>query len=79
MSDVIIPKGHSTKNEIDFLKNLGYHRRDGRTEVKRIDLLRQYRKSMANRVYWGGLDKKAIAWAVDEMIHQLEVRTQTVQ
>jgi hypothetical protein len=72
----------TTKAEVASIRELGLHRRCGRTAApltvaavplqERLTLLRQYQTAMQRRVDWGAIDPAAVRAAVARLITELE-------
>jgi hypothetical protein len=59
MANAIPTRKWTTQDEIDFLRRIGTHR-TGKNVLPRRELLRKYRRSIAQRSYWGAVDRQLI-------------------
>lgn len=71
-----VQRGWTTKDEIEFIKELGMKRYMGNIALplsipERIKLLEGYRQGLSRRRRWGLLDPEAVKKAVDEQLYLL--------
>ena len=62
---------HTTADELNFLKKIGFH--SGHGDLKRhIQLLNNYRNAVEAREIWKGIKKEVILDFVDKKIKELK-------
>lgn len=67
----------TTRDELAFVRGLGFHRlaltrRPAPTAAERIDLMFRYLHALGRRVEWGLIDREDLLNGVAKMIRQLE-------
>lgn len=64
---------HTTRDEINYLKNIGSFRISGNGKIDNsLRLLNNYRNSALDRVEWGDIKKQVVLDFVDKRIKELK-------